>query len=466
MAIAANDSMQQLFRRLSDWIWAVPQAAVPWWQRSTRALLRICIIFFRESYRDGISLRASALTFTVILSLVPMLALGTAVLKGLGAGGQARIAAHRLVDRLETSSEPILFEAENDDDAVTLESAPAYAKAKQEERRSLTVHLRRAIDQMFSYVDRTNFAALGAFGIIGLVIAVIVMLDSIESCMNAIWQSAAERSLGRKVINYLAFVVLMPLTINIALATETLLENETLRHHLEAYMPISGLTELVLSLMPLVLLVMSFTLLYRFLPNTKVKALPALVGGVFGGAIWLVVLSLYVSLQIGVARYNAIYGSFATLPLFLLWVQLCWVIFLAGAEMSFAVQNHATYRLNIRQLPPVTRLALAFSIINAAHHDFQNRRLTEAAGLAKQLGEPEAVILGVIGVLRKAEILRRVSDDEEHYVLGTVAEKINPAEIVDLFLGAEVPPFRGSSLAIEALQAAREAVKSKKIVAG
>ena len=452
--------------RFREWLWAAPSSSLPWWQQCLQALLRILIIFFRESYRDALALRASALTFTVILSLVPMLALGTAVLKGLGAGGQVKLAAHRLVDRLETSSEPILFEAEVEDDAVTMQSAPAYAKAKEAERRSLTVHLRRAIDQVFGYVDRTNFAALGILGIIGLFLTLIVVLDSIESSMNAIWQAPAERPLGRKIMNYLAFVVLMPLAINLSLAAETLLESETLRHAIEAYLPITGLTEFTLSLMPLVLLVSSFTLLYRYLPNTRVKTLAALAGGVFGAALWLLVLSLYVNLQVGVTRYNAIYGSFATLPLFLLWVQLCWVIFLAGAEMAFAVQNWAGYRPESRPLTPVNRLALAYSIIAMAHNDLTNRRVTEPPALAAQLGEPETVVLEIVEMLEKAGILRRTAEEEQQYVLGAPADKLNPVEIVDLVFGTEVPPMRGSSLAIEALQAGREAVKNKKIVGG
>ncbi|MEW6595635.1 MAG: YihY/virulence factor BrkB family protein [Thermodesulfobacteriota bacterium] len=452
--------------RFREWLWAEPAGAELWWQRYSRTLLRVLAIFFRESYHDGISLRASALAFIAILSLVPMLALGTAVLKGLGADGQVQIAAHRLIDRLETSGEPLIFEEEMEEDAVTLEQAAGLAKTKEAERRTLSAHLRRAVDHLFAYVERTNFAALGAFGIVGLVIAVIVVFDSIESSMNAIWQATSERSLGRKVMNYLAFLVLMPLTINLALATETLLASETLRLGIESWLPVGGVLEFVLSLLLPALLVASFTLLYRFLPHAHVRALPALAGGLFGGIAWLGVLSLYVSLQVGVARYNAIYGSFATLPLFLLWVQLCWIIFLAGAEMAFAVQNRHSYRPASRPLLPITRLALAFGIIEAAHHDFTNRRVTDLAGLARRLGEPEAIVRSVVAALLEAEMLRRVTDEEERYVPGVAADKLDPVEVVELILGTEVPPMRGSSLAIEALQAARLAVQNKKVAAG
>lgn len=456
----------RFFAHFREWLWATPTATDPWWQRHARTLLRILFIFFRESYRDGISLRASALTFTVLLSLVPMLALGTAVLKGLGADGQVQLAAHRLIDRLETSDAAILFDEEQEEDAVTLEGAAAHARTKQEERQTLTAHLRRAVDQIFAYVERTNFAALGAFGIIGLVIAVIVVFDSIESSMNAIWQATSERSLGRKVMNYLAFLLLMPLTINLALATETVLASETLRLRIEAWLPVGGMLEFALSLLLPILLAACLTLLYRFLPHVHVRALPALIGGLFAGAAWLGVLSLYVSLQVGVARYNAIYGSFATLPLFLLWLQLCWIIFLAGAEMAFAVQNWPGYRPNGRLLTPISRLALAYSIITLAHADIINRRLTTSPALAAQLDEPEAVVLEIARVLEKAGILRRTADEAPHYVLGVAAEKLDPVEVVELILGTEVPPRRGSSLAIEALQAARLAVQHKKVVAG
>ncbi len=459
-------TLQHRLARFHDWLWAAPVSAEPWWQRRLRVWLRTLAIFGHEFKRDRISLRASALTFTVLLSLVPTLALGTAVLKGLGGGNQARQAAYRLIDQMEASAESSIFDFENDENAIPHEQAAHHAKRRAEERRTLYGHLRRAVDQLFNYVDRTNFAALGTFGIIGLLLAAVSVFSNIEQSMNAIWHVAATRPWGRRLMDYLALMLLLPFSLNITLAVSTALQSKTLRHHLESWLPLSGMAVFLFNLLPLLLLVSTFSLLYRFLPNARVKASAALAGGAFGGLVWLIVQIIYLKLQIGVAGYNTIYGSFATVPLFLVWLQLCWIIFLAGAEMAFAVQVWPSWRPDRHKPPPIARLALAFAIIDLAYQDIATRQITKLATLASRLGESELVVREVVESLVKAGMLRRVAEAGRHYVLGVAVEKLDPVEVVELILGTEVPPIRGSSLAIEALQAARLAVQHKKVVAG
>jgi membrane protein len=455
--MANREAIQHRLAQLRDWLWAAPASTEPWWQRTGRIWLRVFCIFGHEFRRDRLSLRASALTFTVLLSLVPTIALGTAVLKGLGGGDQAWQAAYRLIDQMEASAESPIFGGR--DDAATA----AQAAAKEEERRTLSAHLRRAVDQIFDYVDRTNFAALGTFGMVTLLLAAFSIFSSIEQAMNAIWHVAASRPWGRRFMDYLALMIVLPISINVTLAASTALQSKTLRHYLEIWLPLSGITVFLFNLLPLLLLAFTFALLYRFLPNTRVKASAALAGGAFGGLLWLIVQTAYLKLQIGVADYNAIYGSFATVPLFLLWLQLCWIIFLAGAEMAFAVQAWPNWRPDRHQPAPIARLALAFGIIDLAYQDLTVRQMTHLSTLARRLGEPEPVVRDVVAALVKAGILRRVAEAGRHYVLGVAAEKLDPVEVVELILGTEVPPRRGSSLAIEALQAARLAVRNKKI---
>lgn len=448
-----------LATRLSAWLWQGPAGRQPRHLGHLRALLRTILIFIREFDRDRIPLRASALTFTIILSLVPFLALGTAVLKGLGAGDQMRLAAHRMIEQMESSA--AILDSYHIDRG---EPAPGpEASRPAGENVTGSAHLHRAVDQIFDYVERTDFATIGTFGIVGLVIAVVSVLGGIEKSMNAIWNAPDTRPLGRRFLDYLALIILLPLAINLALATEATLQSETLLARLQTFLPLGAL-QLLLNLMPLALLVGTFTILYRFLPNTKVKLTSALVGGLFGGVLWLLTQALYLKLQIGVARYNAIYGSFATFPLFLIWLQLCWIIFLSGAEMAFVVQFQAKYRPDgDRQRLPLTRLALAFAIIDIVHRNFKARRLTELAALSEELSEPESVVEQVARLLTEADILRPAADIENCYLLGASLEKLNPAEILDLVLGTEVPPVRGSSLAIEAMEAARQAVRHKNL---
>ena len=460
--------LRQACGSLMAWVWSTPEPDEQKWLKLIRIVIRIHLIVFQEFQRDVITLRASALTFTVVLSLVPMLALGTAVLKGLGAGDQMREAAYKLIDRLDLSVTP----GKESEGQITSAAGPVpahkpdtdMATAAEPAPKGLTVHLRKAVDQVFDYVDRTNFATLGAFGILGLVIAAIFVLSSIEQAMNAIWQAESSRPIGRKIMDYLALMILLPVSINTVMATMATLQSQALLVRLQAMLPGTWMGPLLLNMVPIVLLVATFTILYRFLPNTKVNISSALIGGVCGGIGWLLIQVIYIKLQIGVARYNAIYGSFATLPLFLIWMQMGWVVFLAGAEMAFAVQVWRSYLWKGTMLNPSARLALAFDIMEATLADFHERRVTDRTSLARRLKQPDSCVVSVLESLLSKGLLRGVDGEKDRFVPAAPAEEINPAEIVDLIYGTEVPPSPGGHMAKEGLKAARSILAEKKMI--
>ena len=472
-----KSSISRRLIALKEWIWQLPATDEPRRYIPIRAAFRITLLFFLKFNQDRIPLRASALTFTIVLSLVPTLALGTAVLKGLGAGNQARQAAHRLIDRLELPGEisaessrvlpaPLLLE-----EAPSGQPPPAADTPPKPESiplpADLTNHLQRAVDQIFDYVDKTDFAALGAFGVIGLVLAVMIVLGSIESSMNTIWMAESGRPLGRRFMDYLGLMIVLPLAVNLALAAEATIRSPALFARVQQLLPISGLESVFLHILPLFLLVVTFSTLYRFLPNTRVYWPPAIVGGLFGAILWLAAQGIYIALQVGVARYNAIYGSFATLPLFLLWLQLCWIIFLAGAEMAFACQFWRSHTPDAHRLSPAARLALAFNIVDATLTHFKNRRVTSRRTLARQLGQPEYTISSLLEKLTSGGLLLWVEGKKEGgYVPASSEEKIDPGEIVDLIFGSDLPPSLENPLADKALRAARQAVAGEKIGAG
>lgn len=139
-------------------------------------LLRIVLITISEFKNSELSLRSSALTYTILLSLVPMLAMSTAVVKELGGGNELRETAYTYIESLEQSNN---FQITDPVDGFT-----PWGK-QQEAETSLTAHLRSAVDRLFDYVDRTNFATLGTIGVIGILLSVLLMLAHIESAMNA-----------------------------------------------------------------------------------------------------------------------------------------------------------------------------------------------------------------------------------------------------------------------------------------
>ena len=465
------DRIQHRGEKILAWIWSdTPADNRP--ADIFRNLLRVLLIFLRECQRDRIGLRSSALTFTVVLSLVPTLALGTAVLKGFGAGDQMRQAAYRFIDQLELSSPQAPAAALKGETTAnappvagkTEATGPVQARESTTTETSLATHLHRAVDQIFDYVDRTNFATLGAFGIIGLLAAVISVLGSIEQAMNSIWQAESNRPFARRIMNYLALTILLPISINLALATETVLQSPAIMDKLQIFIPLTWFTAVLLKLLPLLAVMLTFGILYAFLPNTRVRLLPALVGGVLGGISWVLVQTLYVKLQIGVARYNAIYGSFATLPLLLLWIYIGWLVFLAGAEVAFAVQTRRSHTWKELPMTPAERLSLAFEIMGAALENFRSRRITARAGLARRLNRPVTEIGRVLNQMLDGGLLRHVDGDLNGFLPAAPEEEIKPEEIVELILGAETGSRQLSPLAAAALQGAKTTVQNKKII--
>lgn len=463
--LSLAERLKHIWQEFCDWVWRTSHPNESMSIRFLRSLLRIIFIVARESQDDRITLRASALTFTVVLSLVPMLALGTAVLKGLGAGNQMRQAAYSFIQQFEpettdsgipaapettkpTSQDqapPNLLQKDN-------ETPPASINPKSQE---LTSHLKRAVDQIFSYVDRTDFTTLGTIGIIGMVLAALAVLGAIEQSMNAIWQTTTGRAFGRKLIDYMALMILLPLSVNLALYAAAMLQSPTLQQYIHNILPVIWLEKLFFRTLPIVVLVITFSLLYQFLPNTRVGYLPALTGGMFGGITWFLVQVLYVKLQIGVAKYNAIYGSFATLPLFFLWIYVAWVVFLLGAEVAFAMQAWQQYQWQALPLTPAARLAIAFDIMEAAHDDYKNRKITDRKSLAQVLNQPEKTVGVIVADLVNGGLLHRVEGKLEGYVPTGPLLELKPSEIMDIILGREMPDVKGCDLAGQALGAAR-----------
>jgi len=454
-ATALND-------RLQNWMWSPQKKGTVMYQRVFRAVFRILYIVVSETRKERLSLRASSLTFTIVLSLVPMLALGTAVLKGLGAGDQMKNAAYRIIDNLDQSAS-FLPSANPAGSALDKSNSPQESSGTPTNQ-SLTSHLKKAADTIFAYVDRTNFATLGAFGVAGLILAVVSVLGNIETTMNAIWHAHSNRPFGRKMIDYLSLMILLPVSVNLTLAAETVLQSPTLFDRVQQFIPLLWLQSLLLTMMPILIVVTAFTLLYRFLPHAKVKYLPALLGGVVGGIGWLTLQSVYIRMQIGVARYNTIYGSFATLPLFLVWLYMGWLVFLIGAEVAFAVQVWRQYLPAGDQLAPLNRLTLAFEIVATIQEAFLERRVVNSKMLASVLNRSEGHVQELLEDLEKAGVIHHVQEkNQEGFMPAAPVDLIQASDIVCMVLGSATRDEQHHPLTIKALEAAMVALSDKKI---
>ena len=420
-----------------------------------RSLLRILLILWHEFFASSISLRAAALTFSVVLAMVPLLAMSTAILKGLGNGQQMRIAAYRLIDQLDPEAAMKAAAQQEEQEAAAPE------EPEKPELPSLNRHLHNAVDSIFDYVENTNFAALGAFGIAGLLIVVITVLNAVEDAMNAIWHTQRGRSIFRKIMDYLALLVLLPISVNLTLAAEAVLTSQKIMKYLAAAVPSAWTVGLLLKLLPFVFITLSLMMMYLFFPSVKVRTGAALCGALFGAVFWFIVQRLYVMLQVGVANYNAIYGSFATVPLFLVWMQLGWIFILLGAVLAYAIQNHNHYRLPGRESTARQRLQQAFDVLLTVYGNFARAEATEEERLAQGCAVlNEADLDQTVQLLISGGLLHEVErNGASAYIPARPAEQLDAACVVRLIFGHDSKKdSAGGRLAKQIAHAAEAAV--------
>ncbi|ROS96097.1 YihY/virulence factor BrkB family protein [Muribaculaceae bacterium Isolate-083 (Janvier)] len=200
---------------------------------------------------------------------------------------------------------------------------------------------RKALEMAFSFVDSCLAqASEGIFvgvGIIFLLWTLISLLDSVEESFNNIWGITADRPLARKVTDYLAIFIILPVLMICSSGLQIFMSTT-----IQKLLPFADITPFLGDLLDLASVALSwlfFAGAYMLIPNTKVRFQNALIAGVLAGTAFQILQWLFVTGQVYVAKYNAIYGSFSFLPLMLIWMQLSWLITLAGALVCCSSQN-------------------------------------------------------------------------------------------------------------------------------
>ena len=415
-----------------------------------RNFFKLILITAYEFKHNELSLRSGALTYTILLSLVPMLAMSTAIVKGLGGGDPLREVAYSYIETLEESAStitPQLLPEVSASNPINTE-----ADSAKESPAKLTDHLRSAVDQLFDYVDRTDFATLGTVSVIGILLSVVLVLNHIESAMNAIWKVENGRSILRKISDYLTLLILMPLSISVAFTASAFLKTPQLASKIDILIPFVWMQALLLKLVPIFFIALTLYVIYIFFPNTKVKTLPAAFGSVLAAILWFSMQNIYISLQIGVANYNAIYGSFATLPLFLVWMYLGWIFILSGAQIAFAFQNVSTYRLTKIPTKPSLHLAAGIDIMDTVYSSFQQKSILTDAELRHLLPEyPETVLDDVVELLLESSLIH-LSETNRQILPAEPLESFNRQIVIATILGAEAPDTAGGDMSLQLIE--------------
>ncbi|MEN8229096.1 MAG: YihY/virulence factor BrkB family protein [Bacteroidota bacterium] len=333
---------------------------------------RIYFLAFKGFFEDRAAVRAASLTYFTMLSIVPIFAIAFSIARNFGFEDRL----HEVINNNMQGQEEIME------------------------------WLTGMVD---SLLVKTKGGVLAGVGGVILFWSVIQVLNNIEASFNDIWQIRKARTPMRKFSDYLAIMILSPFAIG--LSGSVMVKIQSTAQDIELFKP---LIVFMIKSIPYVSLWLLFTIVYIVMPNTKVRFKYALVAGVFAGTVAVIFQMFYQDLQIGVYRANMLYGSIAAIPLFLLWLQITWLIVLMGAELSFAYQNIENYEFeeNALNLSHNNRRILTLLI---AYHVIKN---FEEGGepwstdmLSHELGIPIRLVNDLVFELVSAGILAELAAD-------------------------------------------------------
>jgi membrane protein len=418
---AASARLDRLKRFLLHDAWTTELSSMSGWHRLIVRFVRVGQLVIRGFREDDLAVHAAALTFATLVSLVPLLTIGFAVLKGFGGGEEASV---RLTEAIA----------------------------------EMPVQFRDFVQQMVDIVLKANFKTLGWVGVAVLFVTVVQVLSSIESSFNRVWGVAAPRTLWRKFTNYVSIVVVVPVLVMTAIAVSASLKNQVVSVQLEQW---AWLARTLLRLTPLVTVWLAFFVLFVFMPNTHVNRRAAASSAFLSALLWLGWQKIYISMQVSLSRYDAIYGTFASIPIFLLWLSVCWMIVLLGSEIAFALQHHVTYHLErsagLASTQSKISLAVA-AVLEAARALSGGRPVLNVSDYAHQHQVPVRLLNDLVGLLERGGLMAELADQPGAYVLLRSPEQIKVSDVITLLLRDGSGPER---LGLDKLpEAVRDAVKA------
>ncbi len=372
--------LTQIRRLVEVDLWRVKLKSLPKGKRLSYSFLRVIIISIKEFINDKCSEKASALTYLSMLSLVPVLAMIFGIAKVFG----IRELMEKELQRYFSGQTEIL-------------------------------------NQVQPYVDKMLNTASGGIvagvSAVFLIYTVIRLLMNIEEAFNDMWDIKKSRRWERKISDYVAVILLGPVLLIVA-SSATVFVKDTIQDFvisLEFLGQLKSGIVFLLKLLPYTILWFLLFGLYLIFPNTRVKFFPALLAGIVAGTLYQLNQQAFISLQFAFARYDAIYGSIAFLPLFLIWLQISWLIVLLGAEICYAIQyinqwefNSEALKISYNHRRKLT-LLLLYRIVKKFEKAPGGLTLKE---IAEKVNVPRKYVVDICHDLEKSELITRIDSDE------------------------------------------------------
>ncbi len=381
-------------------LWDLEPESLSKVRRCGLKFLRVCALVFKGFKEDKCPIYASSLTFTTVMAMVPLLVILFAIAKGFG------------------------FEQAS---SMLLQKTADMPQAFQD-----------AVGTILKTVGSASAGALGSVGVIFFLWAAIKMLSSIEDTFNLVWGIKTPRSFIDKVRNYIVILVATPILLIIANAG------------LPVIMGFAGkltwmgpLLKLGLPAIPMLIMALTFTLIYIMMPNTKVKFSAAFTGALISALMTILFQLAIIKLGVLAANTNKVYGTLAAIPLFLSWVQISWQIMLFGAEVAFSVQNAGTYARERLAVNPSTRsrLCLAFALMKRITTTFTSGSGpfdTIAYGTENRI--PIRLINDVINILAQNGFVAEAAEKQGCYTLLRDPAAVSARVIAEAILNEGADP--------------------------
>ena len=362
-------------------------------------LLQLIVVIAEGFIQHRLMLRTGALTYITVLSMIPLIAMVLAVLKALGISANL---AQYIVAQIPT----------------------------QEDNRA----------QLLDLINKVDIGQLGAVGGAVFVITTVLVLRHLESTLNDLWGVQQSRGWARRFADYLAVLIVGPLLLSAALSLGTSLQADPVLEWLSTIPGVTQVYTMGLQWVPTVLAAVAFTFLYWFFPNTRVRVFSAALGGVISAILFSAAQYAYVAFSVGAAKYNALFGAFAALPLLFVWIYLFWAIVLMGAEICFAHQTLGQYRREVRDKAPgaAERESLSLRIVLYVARAFRDRA---APPTADELADSVDISVRTVNViLQQLEVSGVLSETVSGsrgraYQLGRPADDIQLSDVLDAIRG-------------------------------
>ena len=364
-------------------IWSVNERGLSWYERLGLRVLKRFVITWECITKNNILNYASALTYSSMLAAVPVLAIIFAIARGFGFD---TVIETRLRNSL----------AGNPDIADTI------------------------LYFVESYLQHTKGGVFIGIGLIFLLYTLLSLTRNIEEAFNTIWFVKRSRSVYRQILDYFSIFLLIPFVVVIISGLGVFLQ--TFKAFLPDTQLMSKTMSFALHVSPVVFAILAFMALFTLMPNTRVKWQHTIWPSIMAGLAFMIVEWVYVHYQIKLSAYNAIYGSFAAIPLFMLWMQISWCICLFGAQLCYANQSLHTYAFErisdeLSRRYRDTLILLLMSRI--CKHFASGMKPFTAHRLAVDTHLPDSLVDLLLGELTDMNLLVEVRNepgDEPHYL--------------------------------------------------